>query len=63
LSAPKTKQKLEAQIAEAQQLGVQATPTLFVNGKKLPRINDFIQVVDKEAQARGFPPMQKGPSP
>jgi protein-disulfide isomerase/uncharacterized membrane protein len=63
LSAPETKQKLQAQIDEAQQLGVQATPTVFVNGKKLPRINDFIQVVDKEAQARGFPPLQKGPSP
>jgi hypothetical protein len=39
---------------------VQATPTLFINGKKLPRINDFVQVVDKEAQAKGLPPLQPG---
>ena len=57
INDPRTKSQLEAQIAEAQRLGVQATPTLFVNGKKLPRINDFVQVVDKEAQSKGFPPM------
>lgn len=57
ISDPRTKVQLETQIAEAQRLGVQATPTLFVNGKKLPRINDFLQVVDKEAQSKGLPPM------
>jgi protein-disulfide isomerase/uncharacterized membrane protein len=57
LAAPRTKERLTAQIEEARQLGVQATPTLFVNGRKLPRINDFLQVVDKEAQAKGFPPL------
>jgi protein-disulfide isomerase/uncharacterized membrane protein len=60
LPAPQTKEKLQAQIDEAQKLGVQATPTLFINGKKLPRINDFIQMVDKEAQAKGLPPLQPG---
>jgi protein-disulfide isomerase/uncharacterized membrane protein len=62
IADPRTRSDLEAQIAEAQRLGVQATPTLFVNGKKLPRINDFLQVVDKEAQRKGFPPMGQ-PSP
>ena len=37
--------------------GVDATPTLFVNGKRLPRINDFTQTVDKEAQKLGLPPL------
>jgi protein-disulfide isomerase/uncharacterized membrane protein len=62
LTAQRTKDKLQSQIEEAQRLGVQATPTLFINGKKLPRINDFVQVVDKEAQAKGFAPLQSGPS-
>ena len=58
-----TRDRLTAQIAEAKRLGVQSTPTFFVNGKKLPRIKDFVQVVDKEAQAKGFPPLQEPPTP
>jgi protein-disulfide isomerase/uncharacterized membrane protein len=57
LNDPKTKEKLDAQIEEAKKVGVQSTPTLLVNGKKLPRVEDFVSVVDKEAQAKGFPPM------
>ena len=60
LAAPRTKERLTTQIDEARRLGVQSTPTLYINGKKLPRINDFVQVVDKEAQAKGFPPLQTG---
>jgi protein-disulfide isomerase len=60
LDAPKTRDRLTAQIAEAKRVGVESTPTLLINGKKLPRINDFLQVVDKESQARGFAPMQPG---
>lgn len=57
LGDPHTREQLIAQIEEAQRLGVQATPTLFVNGKKLPRIEDFLATVDKEARAKGFPSM------
>jgi protein-disulfide isomerase/uncharacterized membrane protein len=57
LDDPKTKEALVAQIGEGNQLGVSATPTLYVNGKKLPRINDFVTVVDKEARKKGFPPL------
>jgi protein-disulfide isomerase len=57
LTDPKTKEQLDAQIEEAKKVGVQSTPTLLVNGKKLPRVEDFVSVVDKEAQAKGFPPM------
>ena len=63
LGAPRTKERLTAQIEEARRLGVQSTPTLYINGKKLPRINDFLQVVDKEAQAKGFPPLQPSAAP
>ena len=57
LSDPHTKEHLSAQMEEAKRLGVQATPTVFIDGKKLPRINDFLQVVDKEAVKKGLPPL------
>lgn len=57
LEDPQTKQTLEAQIAEGNRLEVHATPTVYIDGKKLPRINDFVAVVDKEAQKKGFPPL------
>ena len=59
LDDPKTKAELAAQIAEANRVGVSATPTLYINGKKLPRINDFVAVVDKEARKKGFPPLPR----
>jgi protein-disulfide isomerase/uncharacterized membrane protein len=57
VDAPRIKEKLAAEIAEARASGVDATPTLFVNGKRLPRINDFTQTVEKEAQKLGLPPL------
>jgi protein-disulfide isomerase len=62
LSDPRTKEQLTAQIQEAKKVGVQATPTLFINGKKLPRINDFLQTVEKEAQRKGLPPLAVAPA-
>jgi protein-disulfide isomerase len=57
LEDPEAKAVLAAQIAEAQRLGIRATPTLYVNGKKLPRINDLVPTVDKLAQKKGFAPL------
>jgi protein-disulfide isomerase/uncharacterized membrane protein len=54
---PATRQKLGAEIAEGIQAQVQGTPTLFINGKRLPRLNDFIQTVDREATKMGLPPL------
>jgi protein-disulfide isomerase/uncharacterized membrane protein len=59
LVADRTRQRLSAQIEEAAKVGVQATPTVFVNGKKVPRLNDFIAVADKEAARLGLPPFPK----
>jgi protein-disulfide isomerase/uncharacterized membrane protein len=56
LASSDAKQRLQGQIAEAVAVGVEATPTVFLNGKKLPRINDFGQVVDQEAAKQGVPP-------
>ena len=49
--------RLAAEIQEAKTAGVDATPTLFINGRKLPRVNDFVQTVDREAAKMGLPPI------
>ena len=49
--------RLAAEIQEARASGVDATPTLFINGRKLPRVNDFVQTVDREAARMGLPPV------
>jgi protein-disulfide isomerase len=56
-SAPRTRERLAAEIAEGRRAGVQATPTLYINGRKLPRLNDFTATVDKELQKKGLPPV------
>jgi protein-disulfide isomerase len=60
LDDPTTREALDAEIAEANRLGIAATPTLYVNGKRLPRINDFVAVVDQEARKKGFAPLAAG---
>lgn len=62
LDDPATKAALAAQVAEGNRLGVTSTPTVYVNGKKLPRINDFVAVVDREAQKKGQPPLTNHPA-
>jgi protein-disulfide isomerase/uncharacterized membrane protein len=57
VESPRTAERLAAEIAEGKSSGVDATPTLFVNGKRLPRINDFTQTVEKEAAKLGLPPL------
>jgi protein-disulfide isomerase/uncharacterized membrane protein len=59
LSSPATQARLAADIAEAWKAGVRGTPTLFINGKRLPRYYDFVQTVDKEAAKLGLPPLSK----
>jgi protein-disulfide isomerase/uncharacterized membrane protein len=60
LDSPGTKSRLLTQIHEGSDAGVGATPTLFINGRKLPRIDHFVESVDKEARRLGLPPL---PSP
>jgi len=57
VNSPATRQRLGAEIAEGAQAQVEATPTLFINGKKLPRLNDFTQTVDRESSKMGLPPL------
>jgi protein-disulfide isomerase/uncharacterized membrane protein len=63
LLSGKTRERLAAQIAEAQAAGVEATPTVFINGRRLSRINDFVQMVDKESSRLGLPPLRPPAAP
>lgn len=58
LESPETTARLQAEIGEAQRLGVNSTPSVFINGKKLPRVNDFLLMLDKESSRLGLPPLQ-----
>jgi protein-disulfide isomerase/uncharacterized membrane protein len=61
LDAPATTARLNADIDEGVRVGVRATPTVFLNGKMLPRVNDFLLAVDKESRRLGLPPMPTAP--
>jgi protein-disulfide isomerase/uncharacterized membrane protein len=58
MTSAKTRDRLGAQIAEAHGADVEATPTVFINGRRLPRINDFVKMVDKESARLGLPPLK-----
>lgn len=57
LRDPGARAELDAEVAEANRLGVDSTPSVYVNGKPLERINDFLKVVDREVRKKGFAPM------
>jgi protein-disulfide isomerase/uncharacterized membrane protein len=59
LASGKARDRLAAEIAEAHTAGVSATPTLFLNGRRLPRVNDFLAMVDRESGRLGLPPLPK----
>jgi protein-disulfide isomerase len=58
VASPKTRQRLEAQIAEAMRVGVNGTPALFINNKKVSNLNLFVPMVESEARRLGLPPPQ-----
>jgi protein-disulfide isomerase/uncharacterized membrane protein len=55
LGATGTLQRLQADIAEATRAQVQATPTVFINGKPVIRVSDFLLAVDRESARLGLP--------
>jgi protein-disulfide isomerase/uncharacterized membrane protein len=55
----RTADRVKADIAEGQEGGVSGTPTLFINGKRLPRVEYFLQTVEKESSRLGLPPLPK----
>jgi len=58
LDRPATRDKLLAEIAEGVKAGVKGTPTVFINGKPLSRLNDLVTMVGKESARLGLPPLQ-----
>jgi protein-disulfide isomerase/uncharacterized membrane protein len=65
LDSGAAKDRLTREINEGATAGVNATPTVYLNGRKLPRLNDFIAMVDKEAARLGLPanPVPQPPRP
>jgi protein-disulfide isomerase/uncharacterized membrane protein len=62
LDSPDTKGRLASEIEEADRVGVKGTPTLFINGKRLPRVNDFLTAIEKEGHRLGLPPLPSPPA-
>jgi protein-disulfide isomerase/uncharacterized membrane protein len=55
LASPAAAQRLSKEIQEGQTAGVVGTPAIYLQGKKLPRLNDFGNVVEQEAAKKGMP--------
>jgi protein-disulfide isomerase/uncharacterized membrane protein len=56
MTDPATRRRLDADLAEGRRLGISGTPTVFINGKRLDRIGDFVRIVDLEAERLGLAP-------
>jgi len=63
LDSPQTLGRLKDEIREAASGGVSATPTVFLNGKRLPRIDDFVRMVDQELKRLGAPALPQPQAP
>lgn len=67
LASPAAAQRLQVDVGEGERIGVSATPTLLINGKKMTRVNDFLEIVNREAKRLGLgeppPPMLARPTP
>jgi protein-disulfide isomerase/uncharacterized membrane protein len=55
LSSPGARAKLDRDITEGKRLEVNATPTVFVNGKRLEQIGAFMQAIESESKRLGLP--------
>ncbi len=62
INGPAAREKLSAEIAEGVGAQVQGTPSLYINGKKLPRLTDFVPMVERESAKMGLPPLPAPPA-
>jgi protein-disulfide isomerase len=53
LGSDRTKRRLDAEVAEATRVGVQATPTVFINGRRVRHLQDFYLALEREARRSG----------
>jgi protein-disulfide isomerase len=63
MTAPATRDRVAADAAEGAKIGVTGTPTIFINGRKLPRIQEFMEAIDQESKKLGMGPMPQPPPP
>jgi protein-disulfide isomerase len=57
LDSEKAKARVLKDIQEGIKAGVKGTPSIFINGKRLPRPTEFLQAVELESQRLGLGPM------
>lgn len=62
LQSAQARSRLRADLEEARRLGVQATPTVFVNGRKLASINMFMRTIERESARLGLAPLTPAPA-
>lgn len=55
MGSSEAQKKLDRDIEEAKRLEVKATPTVFVNGKRLEQLNAFLKAIESEAKRLGLP--------
>lgn len=60
MDRPAILERLRAQIREGTAAGVKGTPAIFLNGRRVTRMNDFVAMIEKESARLGLPPL---PSP
>ena len=49
-----TQRELDGQIEEAKRAGVTSTPSVFLNGRKLPHANALLQGIESESKRLGL---------
>ena len=54
MAEPQAEAALQSDIAEALRLGITGTPTLFINGRKLPTLDEFADAVLWELEKAGI---------
>ena len=54
MAGPQAEAALQSDIAEAMRLGVTGTPTLFINGRRLPTLDEFADAVLWELEKAGI---------
>jgi protein-disulfide isomerase len=55
LNSASARAKLDRDVAEGRRLEVNATPTVFVNGKRLEQIGGFLKAIESESKRLGLP--------
>jgi protein-disulfide isomerase/uncharacterized membrane protein len=61
MDRPASSERLRAQLREGSAAGVKGTPTIFLNGKRVTRLNDFVAMIEKESARLGLPPLPSPP--